>query len=144
MGKAAKKKKRGSNRFDPLSRPSAQEMQTDEPAAAKPLSAHQQRHLERKRLQAETLALKAQRGKVSKASKLTCKKERRELTSKLKAAKQQLRLVKAGSLPPPAATQSEDDLVAAPPAAFQGFSLPQPEGSTTAGSWFVPPQPSIG
>ena len=62
-GKALKKKKRAAARFDPLARPS--DMSVDSEAApVKQLSAHQQRHLERKKLQAEKVELQNLKRKV--------------------------------------------------------------------------------
>lgn len=86
MGKATKQKK-AKARFDPLARPSSTAMSIDDEAPPKALSAHQERHLERKRLQREAEALKKQRGKVSKADKLAHSVGKKSITNNLKAVK---------------------------------------------------------
>lgn len=86
MGKA-KKKNRNAHRFDPLARPAPMQVDGDEAEAPKAPSAHQQRHLERKRLQAEQQSLKQQRRKVSKANLLTHKKETKALSKSLRTLK---------------------------------------------------------
>ena len=63
MGKASKKR-RSAARYDPLARPSDMRVDGEDVEPAKQLSAHQQRHLERKRLQAEKVELKNQKRKV--------------------------------------------------------------------------------
>ena len=101
MGKAGKKK--NAKRFDPLARPDASKMEDDETeeAAPKQLSAHQLRHFERKRLQAEAESLRNMKRKVSKADKLAWKRESKSIGKTLKANKaalQQAALHGAGLL----------------------------------------------
>ena len=102
MGKAAKKR-RGAARFDPLARPAStgpsdMDMQVDDGQPRKKLSAHQARHLERKRLQEEARVLKRQRGKVSKANKITCSAEKKAITKKLKAVRAEAQDLRKGGL----------------------------------------------
>ena len=139
MGKAKKKKQ--NSRFDPLARPPAA-MQVDDSAhdeePPKQLSAHQQRHLERKRLQSEVKSLKKKRSKVSKADKLAWAGEKKALTKSLKTIKAEASALRLAPLGLPAAR-----LAPAPPAvAFQGFDLPTPASShpVTASKAFVPVQ----
>lgn len=127
MGKS-NKKKHGARRFDPLARPSDAMMQDDDEAAPvepeKPLSAHQQRHLERKRLQAEKIALKNQKAKVSKSDKLVWKEETKNIAKTLKANREALR--KAGTHTSGISDRSASPQPASAPAAFTGFDLPAP------------------
>ena len=120
MGKAAKKQKK--KRFDPLARPSnaPAPMDEDGPGSSdsKPLSAHQQRHLERKRLQAEVKSIKKQKLKVSKADKLAWKKEKKQLTKSLRAVQAEAVALKNGHI--------EALPVAEQTAGFLGFDLPTP------------------
>ena len=145
MGKA-KKNKKAKARFDPLARPAPSAMDAegdDEEAAAPKLSAHQARHLERKRLQAERLTLKQQKRKVSKADKLAWQSEQRSLSKTLKTNKAALRLASSHSGVVEAAVPEE--VKEAP--SFTGFDLPAPRGGADAvggagagaSSW---PQPS--
>lgn len=136
MGKAAKKKKHAS-RFDPLARPAAMAVDDDAmEAPPKALSAHQQRHLERKRLQAEALSLKRQCGKVSKADPLAHKREKKALKKSLKATKLESTALRAAK-----ESASAGAAAAAPPdessSSFTGFDLPMP-AQTSGGGWFVP------
>jgi hypothetical protein len=132
MGKAGKKKH--AKRFDPLARPEATKMEDDEAEAAPPkqLSAHQQRHFERKRLQAEAEALKNQKRKVSKADKLIWKKESKNIGKTLKANKaalQQAARHGPGLLQQAAESSSaggSSSSNAPEPPAFGGFNLPAP------------------
>lgn len=129
MGKAGKKKH--AKRFDPLARPDAMKMDDDDAEAAPPkqLSAHQQRHFERKRLQAEAEALKNQKRKVSKADKLTWKKESKSISKTLKANKaalQQAARHGPGLLQQAVSSSSGgvSSTSAQEPPAFAGFNLP--------------------
>uniref|UniRef100_A0A7S2IC63 Uncharacterized protein n=1 Tax=Haptolina brevifila TaxID=156173 RepID=A0A7S2IC63_9EUKA len=125
MGKVGRQKKGKASRFDPLSRPVVTAMAIDDvdEAPKKQLSAHQARHLERKRLQKEAQVLKLQRGKVSKADKLAHRGEKKSLTKSLNAIKAEAALLRNAPLPPAATT------TAAEPSTFQGFSLPMPGGA---------------
>ncbi len=105
MGKAAKKKSRRAGRFDPLSRPQSSAMQVEGEEDAPKLSAHQQRHLERKRNQAEQAALKQQRRKLSKADKLAHRKESKAISKALKGVKAEAAALRA-RLPAPAAASA--------------------------------------
>ena len=130
MGKAAKKKSK-KHRFDPIGRrPDA--MDTEGASAPKPLSAHQARHLERKRLQAEMKGVKNASRKVSKAnSKHAQKAQKKELRQNLKALKAQaagLRNEKRGEHGGAAAASDEEEEQAAP--LFQ-FNLPVPRAAGT-------------
>ena len=129
MGKAGKKKH--AKRFDPLARPDVVRMEDDDAEAgpAKQLSAHQQRHFERKRLQAEAEALKNQKRKVSKADKLIWKKESKSISKTLKANKaalQQAARHGPGLLQQAASSSSSgvSSTSAPEPPAFAGFNLP--------------------
>jgi len=134
MGKAKKNKKKMA-RFDPLARPAASSADMDDAVEVpeKKLSAHQQRHLERKRLQAEAQALKQQKRKVSKADKLAWQREKKELSRALKTSRQALR--DASSSRPVAASSDapvEEALADDAPAPFAGFDLPAPRGGADA------------
>ena len=133
MGKASKKKKH--LRFDPLARPSSMHVdgEADEAPDVKPLSAHQQRHLERKRLQAEAASLKRQRGKVSKADKLVWKAEKKAITKQLHASKAQATALKMGKAAP--VVTPAQPAVDVP---FAGFDLPKPtrmDDGPALGNW---------
>ena len=110
-----KKKKPMAHRFDPLSRPE-NGMEVDR-APVKKLSAHQLRHLERKRLQAESTALKNSRRKVSKTNKLDHKKQKKALSAGIKVIKQQTAELKGN----PLATNRK-----AGPSEEFAFALPMP------------------
>tara|TARA_B110001452_G_scaffold27374_1_gene21469 strand:+ start:2745 stop:3167 length:423 start_codon:yes stop_codon:yes gene_type:complete len=125
MGKAKKTKQ--NKRFNPLARGNAMAVDDADAEPPKQLSAHQQRHLERKTLKAEAEALKNQRRKVSKANKFQCKKEKKALSASirekvLRANDKSSILQRPAPAPEPAA--------AAPtlPTNFM-FSLPTPAGA---------------
>jgi hypothetical protein len=144
MGKS-KKRRNHAARFDPLARPtSAMAVDEDaEPREVKKLSAHQQRHMERKRLQAEAALLKQQKRKVSQADKIACKQERREIGKSLKASRAALRDAASHGFQASVASKAADEPAPAPPAAFTGFDLPVPQTSspgTAIGVW--PTQPA--
>lgn len=144
MGKS-KKRRNHAARFDPLARPtSAMAVDEDaEPREVKKLSAHQQRHMERKRLQAEAALLKQQKRKVSQADKIACKQERREIGKSLKASRAALRDAASHGFQASVASKAADEPAPAPPAAFTGFDLPVPQNSspgTAIGVW--PTQPA--
>ena len=144
MGKASKKK-RAAQRFDPLARPAAStnaaddDMDGDRPA--KQMSAHRARHLERKRLQAETLALKSAKKKISKADKLNWQREQRALSKTLKASKAALHVASSHGLAAMAeeGNAAEEAMRDAEPAApaFAGFSLAAPRAVNVGESWFA-------
>ena len=104
MGKA--KKKRQNHRFNPLARPSGGTSDSGAEVQPKALSAHQQRHLERKRLQAEKQQLKQQRRKLSKADRLQHRSESKAIAKSIKSVKQAAAALQA-RLPPPAEQQPE-------------------------------------
>ena len=143
MGKASKKKKHGARRFDPMAKPIAENaMSVDDDEAQqrpareqKPLSAHQQRHMERKRLQQEALELKAQKRKVSKGDINKHKKDKRAIGKDLKVKMARLREVNSHHTKlalKPSVEEQEDDVneqdAAAPGAAAPfTFNLPVPQ-----------------
>ena len=88
MGKA-KRAKKSRHRFDPLARKHAMDVDgaEEDEAAAKPLSAHQQRHRERKALQASKQALRSAARKVSKANPLEHKRQKKEIRREMRALK---------------------------------------------------------
>uniref|UniRef100_A0A7S4B2G7 Uncharacterized protein n=1 Tax=Chrysotila carterae TaxID=13221 RepID=A0A7S4B2G7_CHRCT len=88
MAGKIRKSRKASARFDPMARTPAAPGADQEIEAPRQLSAHQQRHLERKRLQAEAEALKNKRRKVSKANKLEHKKQKKAISRELKTLKQ--------------------------------------------------------
>ena len=139
MGKADKKRKH-IGRFDPLARPTDGPASMDEdqpPKDEKPLSAHQQRHLERKRLQAEVINLKKQKLKVSKSDKLAWKKEKKGLTKNLRAVQAEAAALRSAPLASAAdATPLSSSQHAVP--GFKGFDLPMPVHANAASgtSWF--------
>ena len=122
MGKAKKQKKK-QHRFNPIERSDTKvEGKKPEP---KPLSAHQARHLERKRLQAEAKELKRQRGKVSKAqAKFQLKAEKKALTMSLHDVK-----AKAAALKSEPLAKSQAAAVSTP-STFT-FNLPTPVSRDT-------------
>ena len=123
MGKA-KKAKKPATRFDPMARPATaaasadDDIPMDEP---KQLSAHQQRHLERKRLQAEKIELKQKKNKVSKADKNAWKEEKKQLSLQQKQNRAALKGA-SSRLGLPAAPPAEPE--PPPQPAFAGFDLP--------------------
>ena len=142
MGKDKKKKK--AMRFDPLARPAVasgsnvRSGEDDEIAEPKQLSAHQQRHLERKRLQAEALALRQAKGKVSKADKLAWQREQRELGKTLQKSKAALRAASARFGEAMAVAEADAQPAAQVQPAFAGFNLPVPAGAAgSSASWFA-------
>ena len=138
MGKAAKAKRK--HRFDPLARGKAaadsMDVEGGDTGPSKPLSAHQQRHFERKRLQAEAQALKQQRRKVSKGDKLEAKRQKKELTKslnavKLKAAANRMAQVARGADVDAGGCCNGMGVGTAAPQTFV-FSLPPPRGGADA------------
>ena len=130
MGKLKKAKR--SNRFDPLARGSSIAMEVEESRSSAPkrLNAHQQRHAERKRLQAEAAALKSARRKVSKADKHEMKKQKKALSRSINAIKEEkaaLKRQKGTAEGAAAAGAGADEEEAAVGAAPFVFSLPTPE-----------------
>ena len=122
MGKANKKKRSHGLRFNPMERADSMQTESSRKPEQPQLSSHQQRHLERKRLQAEAQDLKRQRGKVSKAmGKFQHKAEKKALTKSLHA-------VKAAA----AALRSEPLAAAAPAAASFAFDLPVPASTASS------------
>lgn len=137
MGKTKRGKLSG-HRFNPLARPEKagpSSMSVDDDAGAsgaKPLSAHQQRHLERKRLQAEVASLRHQGRKISKADKVGHKSAKKAIRQQLKTAKAEAEALRnriSASVPPPAPSVA--------PAAFS-FDLPMPEAGVSDGVWPEP------
>ena len=123
MGKVGKHKK--SHRFNPLARGQASSG-TQAEEAPKVLNAHQQRHLERKRLQAEAQALKQQKGKVSKANKFEHKAQKKALAKSIHALK-----AEAAALKQKGATKGKPAAESNASPAFQ-FSLPSVGASPSA------------
>ena len=119
-------------RFDPLSKPAASAMSIDdEEKEEKPMSAHQLRHMERKRLHKEAMELKQMKRGVSKADKISMKKERREIGKSLKVNRAGLRaasqhVMPAASHGAAAAPSNEVNRNAAPDGAAFKFDLPVP------------------
>jgi len=129
MGKAGKKKKNAARRFDPLARSVSMQVDSElDPAAAAPkaLSAHQQRHLERKRLQAEARSLKDQRKKVSKADSLNHKREKKSITKSLRSVKEEAARLRARLPTAAAADEASPAPLAADALANFSFDLPMP------------------
>lgn len=91
MPKSQKARKQA--RFNPLAAARRAAEGQEEPGTsaaaaeeAPKLSAHQLRHIERKRLQAETAALRSSKLKVSKADKVQHKRDKKALARELKQA----------------------------------------------------------
>jgi hypothetical protein len=135
------KKGKHALRFDPLARPAVAprgvgEDEDEDEAPVKKLSAHQQRHLERKRAQAETEALRNQKRKVSKASKLEHQRETKAISAQLKASKHALHAaslhVRSADAPPAPAAEAKAAAEDAPAPLF-AFNLPTPQGGARAG-----------
>jgi len=135
MPKAAKKSKL-SARYNPVARgDGSSSMETDgaKPAGAAPrLNAHQERHVERKRLQADVAALRSATGKVSKGNKIQHKKDKkalqRELKQTKKAAKELGKRPKAATGGPDSAEDAtgmeEEEGCSAPDMGSFVFNLP--------------------
>ena len=121
MGKAKKAKK--NKRFNPLARGDAMAVDDADGEPPKQLSAHQQRHLERKTLKAEVEALKNQRRKVSKANMFQCKKEKKVLSASIH--EKMLRANDKSILQRPAPVLEPAAPAPTLPTDFQ-FSLPTP------------------
>ena len=138
MGKAAKKKGKAA-RFNPLARPANGPTPMDDdlpPAQEKPLSAHQQRHLERKRLQAEAQSLKKQKLKVSKSDKLAWKREKKSIQKSLKAVQAEAAALRATPLAA-ATAEPEDATGVGPLPGFAGFNLPAPPTTSAPKGWLL-------
>ncbi|KAL1510437.1 hypothetical protein AB1Y20_006744 [Prymnesium parvum] len=127
MGKAEKKKKK--KRFSPMERGDKMNVDSSQPAP-KPLSAHQARHLERKRLQAEASELKRQRGKVSKAlSKFQYKAEKKALSKNLNVVKAAAASLRSTSFMSPAEGAEPES------SSPFSFNLPICSDTHATGSW---------
>ena len=147
MGGKSAKKKRGQARFNPLARPSDMAVDDDATAEApKKLSAHQERHLERKRLQAEKASLKSQKKKVSKADKIAWKSETKMISAQLQLNRAQLKMAERSSssfqrhraaeaASSAAAAAAEDAGATSGPALFGGFNLPAPRPVESEINW---------
>ena len=109
-------------------------MVDDDDSQQKPLSAHQQRHLERKRLQAEASALKKQKLKVSKTDKLAWKRDKKAVHKNLQAVQAAAEELRKAPLPLP--QRAGADAGAEAPV-FQGFDLPMPAGGPAETSMFA-------
>merc|ERR1712227_1128002 len=123
MGKA-KKSHKNVLRFDPLARGPAKSGFTNDvdEEPRKNLSAHQQRHLERKRLQAEAEALKQQRRKISKSDKVAYQREKKALSQEMKSSKKALQEASSRRFTDAPPSVSPE----ASPSPFTGFNLPAP------------------
>jgi|Transcript_35926 flagellar motility protein MotE (MotC chaperone) len=124
MGKAVRKRRAKNVRFNPMACASTAQDRTLEgsQSESKPLSAHQARHLERKRLQAEVTELKRQRGKVSKGvAKHQHKAEKKALSKSLRAVKAQAVALKMDKLAP-----ENSAFIEAPTTTTFAFDLPPP------------------
>ena len=135
MGKA--KKNRSAGRFDPLARPDKNKMEDDDMEVAEvKISSHRARHMERKRLQAEAVALKMQKGKISKADKLSYQREQRAISMQQKVTKAALHAASGHGLLEAAAAQAALVPEVQAPSAFGGFDLPTP-AATSGESMFA-------
>ncbi|KAL3892950.1 MAG: hypothetical protein SGPRY_014623 [Prymnesium sp.] len=134
MGKAARKKR--NVRFNPMERAEAAGVEARE---SKGVSAHQARHAERKRLQAQAAELKRQRVKLSKGMNVVQRKaEKKALGKSLHAVKAQAAALKREKLSTPTA---EAHASSSPPFAFH---LPAATPSDVSNSWPAHQTHSVG
>ena len=85
MGKG--KKARKSHRFNPIGRPGDNMDVDGATESPKQVNAHQARHIERKRLQAEMKGVRSASRKVSKGNKNTMKAQKKELRQSMQTLK---------------------------------------------------------
>ena len=124
MGKAKKAKNKAALRFDPLARPADGPHAAQTSKEEKPLSAHQQRHMERKRLQAEATVLKNQKRKVSKADKIAWKRESKLISKTLQRNKNELRDANVKQFFAKTKRPRDEDDEDVAETTFGGFNLP--------------------